>query len=362
VKTGSTDDYRDSWAVGYTPSLLAGVWVGNSDGRPMRFVLGSSGAGLIWKDFMERALEGEPGEPFTPPDGLTRGTVCAVTGYQAVTGCWPQVTDWFLAERPPRPANAPRAKVAINRQSNKLATAYCPLPTIDFRSFGGSPSGEGPYPPTEYCDLHGPQTDRPRAPWDTAPTATPSPTATPVQPTPVSSRVVLGPTLAPMATWTPRPTITPTPEPSPTAVPTATPPGGGGGPSIRVLPARPVGASLAASTGGSAYHPWSGLPHEIALSFPAAEHSIDGVVPILGSASVPYFERYALQYGEGEAPTEWTFIGPSRTQPVNSGVLEIWDTSALPNGQYTLVLALADSRGETYFARQPVTIRRSASP
>jgi hypothetical protein len=43
-------------------------------------------------------------------------------------------------------------------------------------------------------------------------------------------------------------------------------------------------------------------------------------------------------------------------------VLDLWDTSALPNGQYTLVLALADSRGETYFARQLVTVRHSAVP
>ena len=63
MKTGSTDDYRDSWTLGYTPSLLAGVWVGNSDGRPMRNVLGSSGAGAIWHEFMERALEGTPVEP-----------------------------------------------------------------------------------------------------------------------------------------------------------------------------------------------------------------------------------------------------------------------------------------------------------
>jgi len=89
---------------------------------------------------------------------------------------------------------------------------------------------------------------------------------------------------------------------------------------------------------------------------------VDGVVPILGSASTAYFDRYAVQYGEGEAPTAWRFIGPSRTQPVRAGVLDTWDTSALPNGTYTLLLALVDNRGEQFFARQLVTIRHSPVP
>jgi 1A family penicillin-binding protein len=201
VKTGSTDDYRDSWTLGYTPSLLAGVWVGNSDGHPMRFVLGSSGAGLIWRDFMEKVLEGTPAEPYQPPEGLTRASVCTANGYLATPGGCATTTDWFLAERPPRAANAPKLRVAIDKQSNKLATEYCPLPNVDFRTFGGAQSGEGPYAPTEYCDLHGPQTGRPRAAWETAPTATLTPSPTPAPPTAVSSRVVLGPTLAPRPTF-----------------------------------------------------------------------------------------------------------------------------------------------------------------
>jgi hypothetical protein len=47
---------------------------------------------------------------------------------------------------------------------------------------------------------------------------------------------------------------------------------------------------------------------------------------------------------------------------VRAGVLETWDTSALPDGRYTLVLALADSRGGQFFARQAVTVRHAAVP
>jgi 1A family penicillin-binding protein len=359
VKTGSTDDYRDSWTVGYTPTLLAGVWVGNSDGHPMRFVLGSSGAGLIWHDFMEKALEGSPAEPYQPPEGLARGTVCTANGYLATPGACATTTDWFLAERPPRAASAPKLKVAIDKQSNKLATEYCPLSNVEFRSFGGPQTGEGPYAPTEYCDLHGPQTGRPRAPWETAPTATPTPSPSPVPPTAVSSRVVLGPTLAPLPTFTPRPTRSPTPARVAMALATPTPMPPSEPPSVRLIVGRPPPTATPPSL---SYHPWASLPNQVELTYPASDQAVDGVVPILGSATTPYFDRYALQYGEGDAPTAWQFIGPSRTQPVRAGVLDTWDTSALPDGRYTLVLALIDSRGQQYFARQLVTVRHSAAP
>src|SRR5207253_840981 len=55
VKTGTTDAYRDSWVVGYTPELVTGVWVGNTDNTPMKDVLGVAGAGQIWHSFMAAA-------------------------------------------------------------------------------------------------------------------------------------------------------------------------------------------------------------------------------------------------------------------------------------------------------------------
>jgi penicillin-binding protein 1C len=56
AKTGTTTDYRDNWTVGYTRYLVAGVWAGNSDGRPMRSTSGVTGAAPIWHDFMELVL------------------------------------------------------------------------------------------------------------------------------------------------------------------------------------------------------------------------------------------------------------------------------------------------------------------
>ncbi len=57
VKTGTTYDYHDSWTIGYTPDFVVGVWLGNSDNKPMRQLSGSLGAGKIWHDVMNVLLE-----------------------------------------------------------------------------------------------------------------------------------------------------------------------------------------------------------------------------------------------------------------------------------------------------------------
>ncbi len=56
AKTGTTTDYRDNWTLGYTRYLVAGVWAGNSDGRPMQNASGVTGAAPIWQAFMEGVL------------------------------------------------------------------------------------------------------------------------------------------------------------------------------------------------------------------------------------------------------------------------------------------------------------------
>jgi hypothetical protein len=88
VKTGTTTDWRDNWTIGYTRYLVAGVWAGNSDGRPMRNSSGITGAAPIWHDFMERVLADPtlttvlqaPTDPaawaFTPPANVVQWPDC----------------------------------------------------------------------------------------------------------------------------------------------------------------------------------------------------------------------------------------------------------------------------------------------
>jgi 1A family penicillin-binding protein len=69
MKTGTSNDYHDAWVVGYTPSLVAGVWAGNNDNSPMQKSGGSILAAVpIWHAFMTEALQKYQPETFTPPD------------------------------------------------------------------------------------------------------------------------------------------------------------------------------------------------------------------------------------------------------------------------------------------------------
>jgi 1A family penicillin-binding protein len=87
AKTGSTDDYKDSWNIGYTPDLVAGVWVGNTDSKPMKEVTGSLGAARIWNKFMEDVHVGIPAHDFGPPPGITEYRSCRETGGPVTPDC-----------------------------------------------------------------------------------------------------------------------------------------------------------------------------------------------------------------------------------------------------------------------------------
>lgn len=73
AKTGTAQEFRDGWTVGYTKSLAAGVWVGNNDNTPMKREPGVYTAAPIWNAFMRRVLQGTPIEHFTEPDPLETG-------------------------------------------------------------------------------------------------------------------------------------------------------------------------------------------------------------------------------------------------------------------------------------------------
>ena len=67
AKTGTTEKFRDGWIIGYTPSIVAGVWTGNNDNSPMQKEPGVVLAGPIWRAFMEKALLKFPKENFPKP-------------------------------------------------------------------------------------------------------------------------------------------------------------------------------------------------------------------------------------------------------------------------------------------------------
>lgn len=85
-KTGTTDDTRDAWFVGYTPDLLALVWVGYDD-NARTGLTGASGALPIWVDFMKRAGAAEARTPFPEPEGIVRAVIDPTSGGLAVGTC-----------------------------------------------------------------------------------------------------------------------------------------------------------------------------------------------------------------------------------------------------------------------------------
>jgi penicillin-binding protein 1A len=102
AKTGTTDDYRDAWFVGFTPQVAAGVWIGLDDNRSLgRGETGGRAAAPIWTDFMIRALAGRPVVDFSPPDGVTVKTVDRVGGKLATVSCDDTINEVFVAGTEP---------------------------------------------------------------------------------------------------------------------------------------------------------------------------------------------------------------------------------------------------------------------
>jgi len=96
VKTGTTDEQRDAWTIGYTPQIAVGVWVGNNDNRAM--LNGGSGmAGPIWVKTMTQALNGIPDTKFPVPSGITQRSVCSSNGGLAPSSGAGTYNEYFLA-------------------------------------------------------------------------------------------------------------------------------------------------------------------------------------------------------------------------------------------------------------------------
>ncbi|MBC7876738.1 MAG: PBP1A family penicillin-binding protein [Anaerolineales bacterium] len=106
AKTGTTNDIRDNWTLGYTPDLVTGVWIGNADYTPMTNSSGLSGAAPIWSQFMEFAVpyltNGVP-TPFNRPAGIVDKVVCSLSGTEPSNSCGNQYTEVFAFDQPPLP-------------------------------------------------------------------------------------------------------------------------------------------------------------------------------------------------------------------------------------------------------------------
>jgi penicillin-binding protein 1B len=99
-KTGTTNDLRDAWFVGFTPELLAVVWVGFDNNQPLSLT-GTQAALPIWTEFMKVALAGRPSIPFEAPEGVTFAEIDRDTGKLALPTCPRTYSEAFLAGTEP---------------------------------------------------------------------------------------------------------------------------------------------------------------------------------------------------------------------------------------------------------------------
>ncbi|MFA6007182.1 MAG: PBP1A family penicillin-binding protein, partial [Candidatus Shapirobacteria bacterium] len=96
VKTGTTNDKKDNWTIGWTPNLLVTVWVGNNNNSPMGAIAsGVSGAAPIWRQIMLYALPKRDKQDFPIPDKIVNISVDKVSGY-GVHDNFPSKTEYFI--------------------------------------------------------------------------------------------------------------------------------------------------------------------------------------------------------------------------------------------------------------------------
>ncbi len=107
AKTGTSNDFRDNWTLGYTPDLVTGVWVGNADYTPMINTSGLSGAAPIWSQFMQYAVpyvtNNNP-TSFKIPPGIIEKIVCNTSGTEPSNWCrGGQRSEFYASDQPPLP-------------------------------------------------------------------------------------------------------------------------------------------------------------------------------------------------------------------------------------------------------------------
>ncbi|MBF8281319.1 MAG: putative penicillin-binding protein [Anaerolineales bacterium] len=158
AKTGTTNDFRDNWTVGYVPQLAVGVWVGNADNTEMKGVTGLTGAAPIWHAVMAYATQLLPPQGWDAPPGIVTVKVCEPSGLLPTEDCPRTREEVFIqGHEPTTPDNIWQA-VTVNKETGKRATVCTPLELQEKRVYEILPPEAAEWvrtvgleqPPTEY--------------------------------------------------------------------------------------------------------------------------------------------------------------------------------------------------------------------
>ena len=170
VKTGTSTNWRDSWAVGFTERHTVAVWAGDFDGRPMAQLSGAIGAGPLFHDVAVLAadhvrMHQTPSLPASPP-GVESIEVCALSGMTPGPDCRHRRSVQVLHEREPRPTCTWHRRLRIDKRNGLLASDRCPKVFVTDKVFEVLPpeyakwqaEHETQRPPTAYspfCPVQG---------------------------------------------------------------------------------------------------------------------------------------------------------------------------------------------------------------
>lgn len=139
VKTGTSNNFRDNWTIGFTPDYLVAVWVGNNDGSYMNnnLVSGVTGAAPIWNEIMTNLLTNSVPKEFTKPEGMIAVNTCAVNGLLTCPNCPEEKIEYFIPDKVPtqkcffRPSkeceDANRQSEGKSNEERKILLAGCPF-------------------------------------------------------------------------------------------------------------------------------------------------------------------------------------------------------------------------------------------
>jgi membrane peptidoglycan carboxypeptidase len=289
VKTGTTNDNRDNWTMGYTPEYVVGVWVGNTDGTPMDSTLtGVTGAAPIWRDVMNTIHTGRPNVNFTRPGTLKSFGVCAIDGLRPNNAC-PVITELFIEGTEPKQTSTIVQKFPIRKDNGKIAVPGTPPEMVEEKLMYVFPSQAQDWI-NEWTDA-----DRQRyllAPneydnaYEGAPTSAEVAITYPINGSYVSTAISNSFVLAP-------------------AVPTS------------------VNTQTVAMSGGA--------------------------IDIRGSAKGGQWLSYRVTFARGwDAPSnQWQQIGSDSTSQIDNGSLARFDFTGLPSGLYALKLTRFEQDNRT---------------
>lgn len=123
VKTGTTNDVKDNWTIGYTPKYLTATWVGNNDNSPMGGVVsGVTGAAPIWNEIMSHILKDKKTSPLIKPPDVVRVNVCKNSGLLPKAGSECETrADYFIQSKIPKKTDPGKSSVLIDKGTQDLA-------------------------------------------------------------------------------------------------------------------------------------------------------------------------------------------------------------------------------------------------